>query len=232
MEHLITASECCKKLGSDLGYVCKKDYFSKLVSEGKFTTHKKPNSPKKWFKYEEVEAVVKTFARVAQAEAAPVIAQEKSGLFGQVGKFSSVADMSKEEIQARFEAEAAALREAREQAAAAGVDIANPINKDEEAEDGIEFFGKTLNGVKIQKEFWLGKKAEIEYKRQMNEVVSIEEVNRNAFEVARLVRDSLGGMSARLTSMLITEDDPHVIRTLIDEEVNRTLTSVSESIYG
>lgn len=230
MDHKITASACCKKLKEELGYVCKADYFSKLVSEGRFPIHSKPNSPKKFFKYSEVEAVVKTFSTVAQNK--PVIKKEHEddSLYAQEGKYPSVADMSPEEKRIQLEREAAARDEAKAQAAAAGVDIDNPED-DEDPLDEAEFFGKTLNDVKIQKEFWLGKKAEIEYKKQMKEVVSIEEVNKNAFEVARALRDSLLGMSARVTAMVTHENDPHVVRTLIDEEVNRTLTSVSEVIY-
>lgn len=230
MDHLISATACRKKLEEGGIYSCTAAYFSQLVSEGRFPTHKKPNSPKDWFKYAEVEEVVKTFPTVAQNR--PVIQKEYAddSLLAQAGKIDSVADMSPEEIKIKLEQEAAARDEAKAQAKAAGVDVDNPEDDKDEPEEA-EFLGKTLNQVKIQKEFWLGKKAEIEYKRQMKEVVSIDDVNKNAFEVARSVRDSLTGMSARLTAMVASEDDPHVIRTLIDEEVNRVLSSVSETIY-
>jgi hypothetical protein len=231
MEPPITASACCKKLKENLDYDCKADYFSKLVSEGRFPIHSKPNSPKKFFKYTEVESVVKTFSTVAQSKPVSKKEYEDDSLLAQVGKFPSLADMSPEEKQTRLEQEAFARDEAKAQAQEAGVDVDNPDLDDEDLTDSTEFFGKTLNEVKIQKEFWLGKKAEIEYKKQMKEVVSIDEVNKNAFEIARSMRDSLTGMSARLTAMVASENDPHVIRTMIDEEVNRTLTSLSEEIY-
>jgi len=231
MEHLITASACCKKLKDDLGYICKPDYFSKLVAEGKFPIHSKPNSPKKFYIYSEVKAVVETFSKVSQNKPEIKKEYEDDSLLAQAGKIDSVADMSPEEIEIRLKQESDARDEAKAQARAAGVDVDNPEDEDDEEPEEESFFGKTLNHVKIQKEFWLGKKAEIEYKKQMEELVSNDDVNKNAFEVARAVRDGLIGMSARLSPILAAEDDAHVIRTLIDEEVYRSLSSVSEKIY-
>ena len=228
MLDLITASACIKKLKEDGICTWSKQYFSQLVAEGKLNTHTKPNSPKKWFRYEEVKNAVSLFSSTTKNSVVDENDVIEDHLLTRVGTYPSQADMSEEELKLKLEKEAQARDEAKAQAEAAGVDTDN-INED--ALEESEFLGKSLNDVKIQKEFWLGKKAEIEYKRQMQEVVSIEEVNKNAFEVARLVRDNLVGMSARLTAMVASENDPHIIRTLIDEEVNRTLSSVSETIY-
>lgn len=228
MNHLISASQCLKQLKADGIYSCSAAYFSQLVSEGKFPKYKKPNSPKDWFKYEEVVDIVKTFQSVSLKEVDTEV-KEDNGLFAQIGSYPSEADMSEEELKEKLEKEREYMAAAKQQAKDAGVDV-----NEEKSDRGLEvseFLGKSLNEVKIQKEYWLGKKAEIEYKRQMGEVVSIDEVNQNAFETARLLRDKLLGISARLTPVLASEEDHHVIRTLIDEEINRALKSISETIY-
>lgn len=228
MIDLVSATVCIKRLEDEGVYTCSKSYFSQLVAAGRFPVHKKANSPKDWFKYDEVKEIVKSFSSAEESTKRIEQNTQEDTLLSLAGSYPSQADMTESELKVKIQKEREDLEFAKRQALAAGA------NADEEDKPNVhetEILGMSLNQVKIQKEYWLGKKAEIEYKRQMGEVVSIDEVNKNAFEIARMVRDNLLGISARLTPALASESDHYVIRTLIDEEIGRALKSISEVVY-
>lgn len=98
MFDLIIATQCIKKLNEN-NIPMKKGYFSQLVSSGKIPFHDKPNSTKKFFKYEEVVKAldnIKDPTRDSQREANSK--KRDDGIFEEsVIPYKSLATMSEEE---------------------------------------------------------------------------------------------------------------------------------------
>lgn len=226
MVNLITASQCLNKLETD-GIKYTKGYFSQMSSEGKFPFHSKPNSPKKFYIYEEViEAIRNTQdpTRYAQREAnEKKRGQEPSDLFGAVGTYESIADMSAEEREAYEQERRREIEEAKKAAEEAKAAGANDIPEMDIA--SVE--GVTLSEAKVLKEYWLGKKAELDYKRMSGEVIDNREVERQAFEIARTVRNAILAIPSRISPLLASQNDAHNIRTILTKELSTALEAIS-----
>lgn len=223
--YLITASKCLEKLAVD-GIVYTKGYFSQMSSDGKFPVHKKPNSPKKFYLYDEVIEAIKNTqdpTRDAQREANEKKRVEPIDLFESVGTYESIADMSHEErdqYEQELRCEIEKAKRAAEEAKAAGaIDIPGM--------DIASVEGVTLSETKVLKEYWLGKKAELDYKRMSGEVIDNREVERQAFEVARTVRNAILSIPSRISPLLASEIDAHAIRTILTKELSTALEAIS-----
>lgn len=231
MLDLITAARCLKMLQEQNDIKYSKSYFSQMVKEGKIPFHPKPDSPKKFFKYGEVLQAIqdsKDPTRDAQREANEKrrLANQKENvtLLDVAGKYESVAEMTPQEIEAsRKEAE-----KIRKEAEAAKRDaLAAGAKEDEDIWKSSIPGGVTQAEAKAEKEYWLGRKAELEFKKMNEELISIEEVQREAFEMSRGVRDAFLALPARLAPILAADSEQFSIQNKLTLEINLALESLS-----
>ncbi len=73
------------------------------------------------------------------------------------------------------------------------------------------------------KESYAARMAELDYKEKAGSLASVDKVKLGAFQTARIVRDGLQGMSARISGKLAAESDPVKVQIILDEEINRAL---------
>lgn len=228
MLDLITATRCLQMLREKDGIKYSKSYFSQMVKDGRIPYHHKPDSPKKFFKYDEVRKAIedsKDPTRDAQREANEKRRKkENASLLEAVGSYASTADMTPEEM----EAEQKELQRIRQEAEAAKKEaLAAGASADEDVWQSSIPAGITQAEAKAEKEYWLGRKAELEFKKMNGELISIEEVKREAFETAKSVRDTLLAIPARLAPVLAADNDQFSIQNKLMIEINTALESLS-----
>ena len=231
MFDLITAARCLKMLKEQNDIKYSKSYFSQMVKEGKIPFHNKSDSPKKFFKYSEVLKAIedsKDPTRDAQREANKKRRlknqKENVNLLDVAGRYESIADMTPQEIEtSKKEAE-----KIKKEAEAAKRDaVAAGVKDDEDIWKSSIPGGVTQAEAKAEKEYWLGRKAELEFKKMNKELISIEEVEREAFETAKGVRDAFLALPARLAPILAADSDQFSIQNKLALEINSALESLS-----
>lgn len=208
---LITATECVNRLRQSGAFKGKLPYFIQLVNNGVIPYHDKAGSSKRWYVYEQAKAAIKGVedpTRDAQREA-----NEKKRYVKPSNE--NLADMSDEEREAYDEAIAAI-----EDAKAAGLTVPQEM-------DVVSVNGVTLSEAKVLKEYWLGKKAELDYKKMSGEVIENREVERQAFETARAVRDAILAIPIRISSILAAQNDPQAIKNILTNELTSALLNLS-----
>lgn len=233
MIDLINAATCLRLLGENAGIVYSKSYFSQMVKDGKIPTHKKPNSPKDFFKFEEVLSAIeksKDPTRDAQREANAQKREQKvepSTLFEVAGSYSSLADMTDEERRA-YDDEIRAAQELLLDAQNTKKEILASIGQSQDdAFVSSMPLGVSQNEAKTIKEYWLGVQAEINAKRLQGELISVDEVQRQAFEMARGIRDVFLAIPARLATVLAADSDAYSVQKKLMLEINKALEELS-----
>lgn len=224
MHDLITASKCLSRLKQD-GVSFSKSYFSQKVKDGTIPTHKKPPSPKDFYKYDEVKNALETSkdpTRDAQRESNSVD-RDTNDLFApsNIPK-SSFADLTpeqKEQYNKRV-AEQLALAEEAKQEALNSSGSSNDVSF-------LDFNDTNLTDAKTAKEYWLGKKAEFEVKRLSGELIEINEVEQKSFETARLIRDRLLSLPNRVAPIVTAMNDEFSVRKYIEEAVIQSLQELT-----
>ena len=78
-----------------------------------------------------------------------------------------------------------------------------------------------------RREMFKAKLTELEYLEQVGKLVPAEEVDREWFELARLVRDSMLNLPARLADRLAHETDQRKIHDLLESEIYQALEAIS-----
>lgn len=71
------------------------------------------------------------------------------------------------------------------------------------------------------------KLAELEYMERVKTLIKAEDVETKWFELARLVRDSMLNIPARLADQLAHETDQRKVHDLLEQEIYRALESIS-----
>lgn len=212
---MMSQRKFAKLIGRSVGYVNKK------VKEGVIPLH----GPKRQIDPEEAKAALAATAdptRDAQREANAKrrAAKKEPSIFSEdVLPKESVADMTKEEKEEyyrRLAEERKALDELKQKAEAAGVDDLS-----------IDTAGASLNEVKIFKELYLGKMAQLEYRRKSGELVERSEVEREAYEAAAKVKASFLSMPHRLASRFAGMNDAREIEAVLEDEFRHALESLS-----
>ncbi len=228
MLDLITAARCLKMLEDEAGIKYSKSYFSQMVKDGKIPYHTKPDSPKKFFKYGEVLQAIedskdptRDAQRIANEQKRK---KESSTLLDIAGTYKSAADMTPKEI----DAEKKAAQKLKDEAEAAKKEaLAAGASEDEDIWESSIPGGVTQAAAKAEKEYWLGRKAELEFKKMSKELISIEEVQREAFEMAKGVRDAFLALPARLAPILAADSNQFSIQNKLTLEINSALESLS-----
>lgn len=78
-----------------------------------------------------------------------------------------------------------------------------------------------------RREMFKAKLTELEYLEQIGKLVPAEEVDKEWFELARLVRDSMLNIPARLADRLAHETDHRKIHDLLESEIFQALEAIS-----
>lgn len=172
MFDLITATQALKMLKEKDDITYSKSYFSQMVAEGKIPFHHKPNSPKKFFKYGEVKQAIedsKDPTRDAQREANNKNKEkpQEASLMDMAGSYPSEADLTEEE-----KAELAKDKKEAEEARLDALDAADDSGEPDDWESSVPE-NTTQAGAKAEKEYWLGRKAELEVKKMTKELISV-----------------------------------------------------------
>lgn len=176
-----------------------------MVTDGRIPFHHKPGSPKKFFKYEEVRKAIedsKDPTRDAQRDANARMKEEPAAmsLIDIAGTYPSQADMTDEE-----KAELAEARRAADDARQAAVD-AGAIDQDDDDWESSVPKDVTQAAAKAEKEYWLGRKAELEVKKMTRELISIGDakaaiefimspINRKLDEIPQKLRANFSDIS-------------------------------------
>ena len=84
----------------------------------------------------------------------------------------------------------------------------------------------SLNEIKLFKEYYLGKMAQLDFNIKTGKYSLNEEINTNAYELGRKVRDSVMNTPERVSSIIATMDDEVQIRELLVEELIYALEGV------
>lgn len=69
--------------------------------------------------------------------------------------------------------------------------------------------------------------AELEYRKQIGELVRADEVRGAAFATARRVRDALLNLPSRISSILAAESDSRKIHELLSKEIRQALEALA-----
>lgn len=224
MYDLLTATQCLKTLAQKDNIKYSKSYFSQMVSDGKIPFHSKPGSPKKFFKYEEVKQSIDDSKDPTRDPQRDANSQKRNDttLLELAGTYESEADMSDEE-RAEIKRIKDEAEQARKDAIAAGA-----LDESEQKRESSIPKDVTQAAAKTEKEYWLGRKAELDFKKMNQELVPIDDVKRQAFEMARGVRDSLLALPARVAPILAADSDQFSIQNKLMLEINTALESLSE----
>ena len=222
IHELVDGRKCVEMLVRD-GVVDWKDTspLSKKVAKGEVRWHSKPGSNKKFYLYREVVDDIRNSHSASHDPQREANKRRRSGgslLDEENLPESSLADMTDEEraeYNRQLFAEQERLRDAQEKAKSAGVDI------------GLEKTPNSLNKVKIFRELYMGKIAQLDFKKKSGELVEKSEVEKDGYEAGRLIRDNLLNFSHKMSMKVAALSDPKEIEAILESEIHQILEQIS-----
>ena len=206
---LITQSKCAAKVGKS------RQYINKLVQKGIIPTY-----DSKRVDDVEAERLMKDHEdphRENQRELNQE-SRKNNDLFEVSKKYESVADMSEDEKQQMLQKQREKLDELQAEAEKLGVDK-------EQLDDLEKMDMKALNKAILQQELRI-KRAKADESEKKS--VPVDYIQETAFEAARITRDGLLGIPARLSARIAAESDPHACRVMMESEIIKQLENLSE----
>lgn len=96
----------------------------------------------------------------------------------------------------------------------------------DDSEDG------SLIKYKTEVEKWKAKQAELDYRKDLGELISKTEVEEQAFLIGKSVKEEFLSVIERLYNQLAAETDPLVVRGIMSKEFKVVLDSVSKNFGG
>ncbi len=108
--------------------------------------------------------------------------------------------------------------------------FATPIyapNGDEEPVDPETKKHPKFIESQARREMFKANLTELEYLEQVGKLIPAEEVDREWFELARLVRDTMLNIPARLADQLAHETDQRKVQDMLEAEIYQALESIS-----
>lgn len=84
-----------------------------------------------------------------------------------------------------------------------------------------------LNESRARREHYQAELAKLQVATQRRELVPVEEVKKDAFQIGRSVREALANLADRLSHQLAGETDPAVIHQLLSEEHRDALSAIA-----
>jgi hypothetical protein len=86
-----------------------------------------------------------------------------------------------------------------------------------------------LNESRARREHYQAELSKLQVAQQRKELVSADEVKREAFQIGRSVREALSNLADRLSHQLAGETDPAVIHQLLSDEHRDALLAMADS---
>ena len=81
----------------------------------------------------------------------------------------------------------------------------------------------TFHQAQTERERYRAKLARLDYERKVGRLVEVEQVEKQAFRVARLVRDGLLNLPDRLAGVLAAEGDQGKVHAMLSKEIRTAL---------
>ena len=210
MAKLYTAKEVHTKLTKKQIVTTKLSTFHEHVEKGKIPFHHVDGKMGKFFKYTEVkEALIKQ----ALGSRPPKNSKPMYGSNLKTGK-----TLNEDFIDKLDNAPEPKKGQSQQEYGAAVV-----------AELGVE---PTLTDANIYKTIYIGKREKLRYETDAGLLISRDDVESKAFEVARTIRDKLLTVPERLSNELASIDDPHMIKELLYKEFKILLDGFSEEAFN
>ncbi len=133
----------------------------------------------------------------------------------------SLADMTAEE-RAEYDrqmlsSEQDKLHSVREDAKAAGADV------------GMDKMPASINKVKIFRELYMGKIAQLDFKRKSGDLVDRMDVERDGYEAGRLIRDNLLAFPHKMSIKVAGMIKPKEIELIMEREIQDILENLSNA---
>lgn len=212
---LLSQRAYAKRIGRSVGWV------NKMVQSGVIEL----TGPKR--KIDPVQAdaaleAVKDPTRDAQREANDRRRKEKTIFDDDMRPKESIADMTPEERKARDEElrrHREELEKLREEIKAAGDDV-----------EDVDLSILTLNEVKVAKEYYQGKLAELDYRKKRGDLIPKEVVEREAADVAMRVKSALLALPHKLSARIVGMETPEEIEAVLDAEIRHVLNELGETV--
>ncbi|BET29112.1 hypothetical protein wCauATS_13140 [Wolbachia pipientis] len=121
-------------------------------------------------------------------------------------------------------------REQANEAVAAIRDPSQPLRRKNYSENG-EKLSTMLLKTRIKNEMERGKLLEAKAKAEIGELVAVEEVKNEAFNVARVVRNNLLNIPNRVSALLALLSDTEKIHMALTEEITNSLEELSNTKF-
>ncbi|TDA64290.1 hypothetical protein E0765_06130 [Sulfuricurvum sp. IAE1] len=192
-----------------------RQYINKLVKNGTIPTYYDGR-----VNMEEAERLMAEHEdprRDGQREANAAKRSGGADLLSSAGSYPSMADMTEEEQEIERERLQQTLRDLQNKA--------SDIGEEDETIGDIESMNVKQLNIAILKQDLRIKRAKADESEKMS--VPIDEVRNSIFAASRIVRDGLLGIPARLAARIAAESDPHICRTMMEQEINRQLENLS-----
>lgn len=85
-----------------------------------------------------------------------------------------------------------------------------------------------LNESRARREHYQAELAKLQVSQQRRELISADEVKKEAFSLGRSIREALANLADRLSHQLAGETDPTVIHKLLSDEHRAALSELTE----
>ena len=104
--------------------------------------------------------------------------------------------------------------------------IYSPTVDDEPVDEETKKHPKFIES-QARREMFKANLTELEYLEQVGKLIPAEEVDREWFELARLVRDTMLNIPARIADQLAHETDQRKVQDLLEQEIYQALETIS-----
>ncbi|MFP3027196.1 MAG: hypothetical protein ACEY3L_13545, partial [Wolbachia sp.] len=118
-------------------------------------------------------------------------------------------------------------REQANEAVAAIRDPSQPLRRKNLENENTNNLSTMLLKTRIKNEMERGKLLEAKAKAEIGELVAVEEVKSEAFNVARVVRNNLLNIPNRVSALLASLSDTEKIHMALTEEITNSLQELS-----
>ncbi|QTG99005.1 hypothetical protein ACJUAD_04415 [Wolbachia endosymbiont of Rhagoletis indifferens] len=122
-------------------------------------------------------------------------------------------------------------REQANEAVAAIRDPSQPLRRKNPKNENTNNLSTMLLKTRIKNEMERGKLLEAKAKAGIGELVAVEEVKRDAFNVARVVRNNLLNIPNRVSALLAPLSDTEKIHKTLTEEITNSLQELSNTKF-
>ncbi|MBV2145135.1 MAG: hypothetical protein KTM48_00065, partial [Wolbachia endosymbiont of Pissodes strobi] len=122
-------------------------------------------------------------------------------------------------------------REQANEAVAAIRDPSQPLRRKNPENENIGNLSTMLLKTRIKNEMERGRLLEAKAKAEIGELVAVEEVKRDAFNVARVVRNNLLNIPNRVSALLASLSETEKIHMALTEEITNSLEELSKAKF-